>query len=99
MAKPKKQMKIPGTEPKTIKEVNDAAEAYVDARDERMKKTEKEVEAKEALVAVMKKHDLQVYKDDDAEPPLIVTLTPGVDKVKVTRADGDEDAGDEAGEE
>lgn len=97
MAKTKKQSALPGMERKSIKELDAAAEAYVEARDERMKLTEKEVEFKEALVAVMKKHDLQVYKDEDAEPPLIVTLTPGVDKVKVTRAN-DEDAG-EPGEE
>lgn len=92
-----RQMRVPGTEKKTIKELDAAAEAYVEARDARMKKTEKEVEAKEALISVMKKHELTVYKDDDADPPLIVTLTPGKDKVKVTQADGETE--DEDGEE
>lgn len=90
-----RQAKIPGTERAKLKEVDAAAEAYVAARDARMKKTEKEVEAKEALIGVMKKHELSVYKDEDASPPLIVTLTPGKDKVKVTQADDDaEDDGD-----
>lgn len=83
----KRQLKIAGTGGEEIKEVNDAAEAYVEARDKRMKLTEKETEAKEALIAVMKKHDLTVYKDDEANPPLVVTLVPGKDNVKVAEAE------------
>lgn len=94
-----RQTRIPGTENSEIAEVNAAAEAYVDARDARMKKTEKEVEAKEALIEVMKKHGLSVYKDDDATPPLIVTLSPGKDKVKVTRAEDEADDDDGEPEE
>lgn len=93
----RRQTQIPGTEDREIKEVNAAAEAYVTQRDKRMKLTEKEVEAKEALIAVMKKHGLTVYRDDEAAPPLIVTLTPGKDKVKVTEAGGDEE--EDGGEE
>jgi len=54
----KKQTELPGMERKTIREVNDAAEAYVDARDERMRLTEKEVERKQALISAMQKHEL-----------------------------------------
>jgi hypothetical protein len=88
----KKQLKIPGTEGETIKELNDAAEAYVTERDKRMKLTEKEVAAKDTLINVMKNHKLSVYKDDDADPPLIITLTAGKDQLKVTREESDEDA-------
>jgi len=91
MGRTKKQAEIPGTERQRIKELDDAAESYVEARDERMAKTEREVEAKEALVAVMKKHDLTVYRDESTTPPLVVTLIPGVDKVKVSQAKDDED--------
>jgi len=91
----KKQTHIPGTEPKSIKEVDTAAEAYVEARDERMALTEKEVEAKDALINVMKKHDLSVYRDDEADPPLVVTIIPGVDKVKVSRVTDGDDVGAE----
>lgn len=87
----KRQAQIPGTETKKIKELDAAAESYVEQRDKRMKLTDKEKEAKAALVTVMKKHGLTVYKDEDASPPLIVTLTAGDDKVKVTQADGDRD--------
>ncbi len=37
--------------------------------------------------------DVLVYRDDEANPPLIVTLTPGKDNVKVAKA------GDDMGEE
>ncbi len=97
MPKTKRQLEVPGTERKKLKEANDAAEAYVDARDTRMRHTTKEVEARDALVAVMKKHNLSVYRDDEVDPPLLVTLTPGVDKVKVQRLkDGEEDEESEA---
>ncbi len=86
----KKQLKIPGTQPKEIKEVNAAAESYVDVRDERMALTERETEARDALVKVMKKHGLDVYVDEDAAPPLVVTIIAGEDKVKVRRAEDSE---------
>ncbi len=89
----RRQTELAGIERKAIKEVNDSAEGYVDARDKRMKLTEKEHEAKEALISVMLKHKLLVYRDDEANPPLIVTLTPGKDNVKVSKA------GDDLGEE
>jgi hypothetical protein len=83
----KKQADLPGMERKTIREVNDAAEAYVDVRDERMKLTEKEVEAKQALISAMQKHELSVYRDDSASPPLVVTLVEGKVNVKVALSD------------
>ena len=92
MAKPKKQGELPTLERKKVAEVNAAAEGYVDARDERMKHTETEVEAREALIAVMKKHSLTVYRDDEASPPLLVTLMPGEDRVKVRRDEEEEPA-------
>jgi hypothetical protein len=81
----RKQLEIAGTERKRIKEVDDAMESYVDARDERMALTEKEVDALAALATVMKKHKLNVYRDDNADPPLVVEVTPGEDKIKVKR--------------
>ncbi len=86
-----KQLAIAGTERKAIKEVNDAAEQYVEQRDKRMKLTEKEKEAKDALIAVMKKHGLAVYRDDDATPPLTVVLSSS-DQVKVSKVEAEEEA-------
>lgn len=95
---PKKQLEIAGTERQREPEIDSAAEAYVEQRDKRMKLTEKEVTAKEALIAVMKKHKLEVYRDDSVSPPLVVTLVPGKDKVKVTEADAANE-GEETDEE
>jgi len=87
----KKQTEIPGTERERNKEIEDAAESYVEARDDRMKFTEVEVERRDALVAVMEKYHLQVYRDETAEPPLLITLSPGVAKVKVTRVEEEDE--------
>jgi len=88
----KKQTELPGMERKTVKELDDAAEAYVEQRDARMVLSVKEKDAKDALIAVMKKHGLDVYKDATAN--LRVTLVPGKDGVKVTEDDGGEEEPD-----
>lgn len=81
-----KQTNIPGTERKSIAEIDEAAEAYRDARDERMKLTEEERETHEALLEVMKRHgvtDRYVYVDDDGDE-LEVSVADVV-KVKVRK--------------
>lgn len=90
----KRQQEIPGTERKSIKEVDDAAEVYRTARDARMKKSKIEKEKKVDLVNVMLKHGLSVYRDDNAVPPIIVTVSAKHD-VKVTNVDGEEVVSDE----
>ena len=90
MARTKRQQEIPGTERKAIGEIDSAAEAYIEIRDERMALTKQEVEKKGALMAAMQKHKLDTYCDENAVPALLVTLVPGEDKVKVRRAE-DED--------
>ena len=84
MAKKAKQLAIPGTKGPSIKELDKAAEAYVEVRNERMELTGREVEARGRLVACMQKHALTVYRVD-ADEPLIVTLEDDV-KVKVKKA-------------
>ena len=92
MAK-QKNGSLPGIENgKIIKEVSEAAEAYENARDKRMKLTEKEVEAQDYLAEVMKKHKLKAYRDDDYEPPLICFIQESKDKVKVRRGKTDAEA-------
>lgn len=93
----KKQLAIPGTERRKIADINAAAEGYVDARDKRMKLTEKEVAAKDALIATMKQHKVDVYRDDDVDPPLVVTLKPGKDGVRVEQLEAEEESDDDAG--
>jgi hypothetical protein len=91
----KRQAEIPGTERKSIKEVDDAAELYRSSRDARMKKSKIEKEKKIDLVQVMLKHGLSVYRDDNAVPPIVVTVTSKHD-VKVTNIEGEEVESDEA---
>ena len=69
-----KQETIPGTERKSIPEVDTAGEEYRKARDARIKKTVPEKEAKQKLVDVMLKHGLTVYRDDNAVPPFVITI-------------------------
>ena len=94
-----RQNEIPGTERQQIQEIDDAAEAYQEAKKKRMKLTEKESEAKIALIAVLRKHKVDVYRDDNASPPLLITLKPGKDGVTVSEVENDEgaDGEDESG--
>jgi hypothetical protein len=96
----RRQAELAGMERERIKEIDDAAEAYVKLRNARMRATDKEVPAKEALIAAMKKHKVASYLDNEASPPLQVILTPGKDQVKVTElepgGDDDEDETDKA---
>jgi len=81
-----RQETIPGTERKSIKEVDVAGEEYRKARDARMVKSKTEKEKKDQLVEVMLKHGLTVYRDDDAAPPFVVTVST-THNVKVTNVD------------
>lgn len=81
-----RQETIPGTERKSIKEVDVAGEEYRKARDARMAKGKTEKEKKDQLVEVMLKHNLTVYRDDDASPPFVVTVSTK-HNVKVTNVD------------
>ena len=89
-----RQETIPGTERKSIKEVDVAGEEYRKARDARIKKTIPEKETKQKLVDVMIKHGLTVYRDDEASPPFIVSVSTK-HNVKVTNVAGEEDASDD----
>lgn len=84
-AKRPKTPHLPGLEPVVIPELDRAAEAYIETRNSRMKLTEQEVQEREALVAMMRKHRQAVYRVEDGGDPLIVTLTEAA-KVQVRRA-------------
>lgn len=81
MARKSKQQFIEGTEPESIPEIEQAAEAYREARDSRMNKLEVEIELKKDLTELMKKHKLSEYKYDDQ----VVVLEGGEPKVKVQK--------------
>lgn len=78
-----RQQQIPGTERKTNKKIAGAARVYVDARDTRMEHTNKEKEAKAALIQVMRAAGETSYRDDSVDPPLLITLSEGKADVKV----------------
>ena len=74
---------LPGMKPKVVKDISDAAEKYVDARDKRIKMLAKEVELKGLLADAMHKNKLTQYRNED----LFVELIPGVEKLKVKSID------------
>jgi hypothetical protein len=72
-----KQQTLPEMEnEKAIPALTEAAEEYQTAKEKRMKASTVELEKREAVTTLMKKHKLRVYRDDD----LFVVLE---DKVKV----------------
>jgi len=72
----RRQLQIKGTERKSVPEVEEAAEAYREVRDERMELTRKEKLKKFELLAVMKAHKIKKYKyDDDSGEELLVELS------------------------
>lgn len=74
-------MKGKGVESVQIDEIDDIAQEYVGARDERMAILEKEVAAKARLKTAMDSHGLKTYKFDG----LLVTVEPGEEVIKVKR--------------
>lgn len=63
-ARKPKQEHLPGQEPVKIAAVHNAIEAYVEARDERMKLTVVEVQKRTLLMEIMKKHGITTYAVD-----------------------------------
>lgn len=82
----KKQTEIPGTERKRVPEVETAANALRAVRLERMDLQKTEGERVDTLIAVMREHDVKLYKFDGEEDELVVELVDQT-KVKVRKAD------------
>lgn len=62
-----KQTEIPGTERPKIDEIDDKAEEYRVVRDERMRLSTKESEAKKAMITAMQNHGQTTYKYVDSD--------------------------------
>ena len=75
----KRQPKLPGMEDTHIQDLDDAAVSYVNARDERMKLTEVEVERRDEVQTLMHKHGKKTYRCEGVE----IVLQPEGEKVKV----------------
>ena len=86
----KAQMEIPGTERPVIKAIENAAEAYVSARDKRMKALENEIALKTKLIEVMENNADKLGVDADGN--LLyrydeeVVILSKLDTVKVKKA-------------
>lgn len=91
-----KQKELDGMERPAIKEIEEAADAYVAVRDKRMALTTKEVAAKTNLMQVMLAHEKDLSKNGDGDlvyrfDDEIVILKPGKSTVKVKTAHDDEE--------
>ena len=81
--KSRKQGYLPGTEPETIAEIEQAADSFRRLRDERMELTRDEVQAQENLLRVMKKHGRREYRYEDGSTRFLVEIVESAEKVKV----------------
>lgn len=79
---------LPGTEDERLEEVSAAAAEYQDAKERRMKLTEREVEKQRELLALMKEHKLKRYFDREAG--LLVEVVMTEEKAKVYRRTDDD---------
>ncbi len=87
--KPKAQelgLNGPGVEPIVIAEIDDAAGEYVGVRDQRMRLTKEETEARTQLLGAMRKHKLTEYRFDDR----LVQVKEGETKLSVRKIAGEE---------
>lgn len=96
MSPRKKQMQIPGTERQQVPEVEQAAEAYREVRDERCELSRREKQKKLELLAVMKAHKVKRYKyDDENGEEILVALDERDPEVKVQRTgEGESEIGE-----
>lgn len=84
-----RQTRIPGTEGDVDPEVHAAGQLYTRKRDTRMDASVEEKASKVALINTMKRKGVTIYKDMEADPPVVIVLS-SKDDVKVTPL-GDDD--------
>lgn len=75
-----KQGHLPGMKPPSIKELDSLADDYTEVRDERMRLTETEIDKRDLLQAMMKKHNLHRYEYDGKVIEVVAD-----EKVKVSK--------------
>lgn len=81
-----KQMSIVGCERKSIAEIDEAAVAYREARDQRMAMQEDESRLQAALVEVMAKHEVTAYAYTDDEGDEVKVTIIEKTKAKVSKS-------------
>lgn len=79
---------IPGTEPPSFKDIDEAVDRYVDLRDERMELTKQEISARDVLIARMKDHELSTCRVNGKVVTLVADTTEKV-SVKAAKRDSD----------
>lgn len=57
-------MRMPGTEPERVKELDEAADTYYEAMQDRVRHSKSEAEAKDSLIECMLKHKVTRYEND-----------------------------------
>jgi hypothetical protein len=77
--------------PPKIRKIEEAAQAYRETRDRRMKLTEREVTAKDFLINLMHEHNIKTYKYDDGEGQIEIKIT-DKENVKVAPVKEEQDA-------
>lgn len=92
-----KQGRLPGMEPLSVREIDDAAANYFEVMTDRCKLSKDEDEAKDCLIDKMKTHGVDRYETPDG---LVVTVTAKSNvkcrrKKEESNGDGDEDGDDE----
>jgi len=91
----RKQMQIPGTERKEVPEIETAAEAYREVRDERAALSKRESMKRMELLAIMRAHGVKLYRyldNEGLELEVIVDDEPTV-RVRKTGEEGGSDEG------
>lgn len=86
-----RQQRIPGTEVKIPTAVRAAGDAYVEEAAKTAQAKKKADETKAVLIAAMEKHEVETFRDDEADPPVIVSLTQRTG-IKVTKLKKQRDA-------
>jgi hypothetical protein len=94
-----KQTELPGVERETIPELDAALELYVEKRDARVAALVEEKAAKAKLLEVARTHGKTIYRDETAQPPLVLTLTERDAVLKVTAVGDGSEAEEDEGEE
>lgn len=92
MARPK-QESLKGMKSLKLKDVDAAMNEYVEWRDKRMALTPNEVSSRKKLEALMKKHNLKVYRNSDGD--MVAKLEPKDERAKVKSIEVDESGGED----
>lgn len=83
-----RQQDLPGTEDRTIQQLEEVATSYADVRDRRMALNQEEHELKGTALTLMRKYGKTIYKRDGIE----IRIVERDDDVKVKILKDDDDA-------